>query len=342
MKSSGRRGWLAGVAAAMIAATGGEARADGTGEGASASGEVGASAEADEHAEGQEREHHEDKGGLGLDLVLGGGKVPFAAEQQPSASNPAVTYSRADGVSSNVQSFIAGGRLEVAEHVAVAVRVPFTFAGFSPDGSASRSTASFGNVELEGEYGLHLGKGLKLVGALGITVPTANGTEIPAGLANQNAQFADVTGYDRYSLSRAAASARGFEDNALFEPQRFGIIPKVSLRYRMHALSIEPYVKVENLIGTSSSLAQSYVGDFVGGLRVGYWVQRQFEVAVRGWVSVGFAGGDEDKKTALAFEPQLVLRFGPIRPYAGVILPAAGPPSENGFVGVRVGVAGTF
>jgi hypothetical protein len=287
-------------------------------------------------------EHEEPRHVLALDLVLGWGKVPFAVQNLPGAGNPAITYSRSDQTESNVQSFVLVGAVEVTEHVGVGLRVPFTFAGFSPDGSASRGTDAFGNVELEGEYTLGLGRNLRLVGALGVALPTAQGQAIPVGLSQQNAAYVDETAYDRWSLSRAAAFARGYEDNALFEPQRLGIIPQVRLSYRFRGLSIEPWVKVENLIGTSTLLDASYVGELVGGLRVGYWVREQFEVALKGWVNVGYAGADEDKTTAASLEPQLVLRFGPVRPFAGVIVPLAGPPSDNGFIGVRLGATGSF
>jgi hypothetical protein len=152
----------------------------------------------------------------------------------------------------------------------------------------------------------------------------------------------DQSGYDRWSLSHAAMAARGYEDNALFEPQRLGIIPRVGLLYRIHGLSVEPYLKLENLVATSSTLANGYVGELVGGLRVGYWVHKEFEVALRGWVNVGYAGGDEDKKTTVAIEPQAVLRFGPVRPSLGVIIPFTGPAGDSGFVGLRLGVAVAF
>jgi hypothetical protein len=220
--------------------------------------------------------------------------------------------------------------------------VPFTFAGFSPNGSAARSTTGFGNVEVAGEYETSITKGLHFVGALGVALPTAVGDEIPPDLANASAGSVDATAFDRWSLSRAAASARGYEDNALFEPHRLGIIPKVGVVYRLRGFSVEPYVKVENLVATSTALEQKYVGELVGGLRVGYWVHKQFELGVKGWVNVGYAGSDEDKQTAVAIEPQVVLKFGPVRPYAGVIVPVAGPPSDNGFVGVRLGAAAAF
>jgi hypothetical protein len=295
-----------------------------------------------ETKEGEEHEAEEAHYVLGLDLVLGWGKVPFAVQNLPVGGNPNITYTRSDQTQSNVQSFILSASDEVAEHLGVAVRVPFTFAGFNPDGSAARSTTDIGNVELEGEYSAPVTSELRLVGSLGLALPTAMGDEIPAGLTNANASTVDQTAFDRWSLARAAAYARGNEENALFEPKRFGIVPRVGALYHLKGLSIEPYVKVENLIGVSTTLAQSYVGELVAGLRVGYWVQRQFEVALRGWVNAGYAGADEDKKAAVAVEPQLILRFGPFRPYAGVIIPLTGLPQDNGFFGVRVGLAGGF
>jgi hypothetical protein len=227
--------------------------------------------------------------------------------------------------------------MDLVEHVGVGVRLPFTFAGFSPDGSSGRSTTAFGNLEIEGEYGARVAPRLRLVASLGLALPTAQGTELPAAL--DQAQHVDAPSYDRYSLSLAAMAARGFEDNALFEPNRLGVVPKIALVYRSHGLSIEPYVKVENLIGTSTSLAAPYLGEVVGALRVGYWVQDRFELALKGVINGVFAGTGEDKQVAVAVEPSVVMRFGPVRPYAGVILPVVEPSSESGFVGVHFGVA---
>jgi hypothetical protein len=302
--------------------------------------EVRVEAPSGEHA-GAEGEH-EDRFQVGLDMVLGWGKVPFAVQNLPTTGNQALTYTRSDKTPSDVQSFILSGSAEVAPHLEVGFRLPFTFAGFAPEGSASRSATSLGNIELEGEYTVPLGPRLKLLGALGVALPTAQGQEVPEGLANLPAALANEAAYDRWSLSRAAAFARGYEDNALFEPQRLGLVPKLALAYESRGLAIEPYVKVENLIGTSTLLEKSYVGELVGGLRVGYRVHRHVEVALRGWVNVGFAGTADDKVTAAALEPQVAFPFGSVRPYAGVIIPLTGPPQDNGFVGVRLGVKAAF
>jgi hypothetical protein len=308
--------------------------------GAGAEANAGAEAKEGEAAEGEEK--HEEVAKVGLDLVLGWGKVPFAVQNPPTGAVPSPTYTYNDKIPSNVQSFILGGGVEVVEHVEVGARLPFTFAGFSPNGSGGRSAMSLGNLELEGGYGQSVAPGLRLSGSLGVTLPTAQGTELPPDLLNALPANVDQSGYDRWSLSRAAARARGYEDNALFEPHRLGIIPRVALLYRTHGFSVEPYLKLENLIATSSDLANSYVGEFVGGLRVGYWVHKEFEVALRSWFNVGYAGGDEDKKTTVAIEPQVVLRFGPVRPYVGVIVPFTGPPNDGSFVGVRLGVDVAF
>ncbi len=304
--------------------------------------------DADKDADKGEKKKHkpEEEAGVsvGLDLVLGWGKVPFVIPTPTSSTSaPQVaTFSRQDQTPSNVQSFILSAGVELSRHVGIGVRAPLTFATFNPDGAPSRSTAGVGNVELEGEYGGAVAHGLRLVGALGLALPTAQGDEIPDTLVNAPVGSIDQSQLDHSSMAKAAAYARGYEDNALFEPNRFGIVPKVGLLYRTHGLSIEPYVKVENLVGTSSALANGYVGELVGALRVGYWIRKQFELAVRGWFNTGFAGGDEDKKTSATVEPQIVLRFGPVRPYAGLLLPVAGPPNDNGFIGVRIGVTAGF
>jgi hypothetical protein len=339
-----RRGaWFSGTAIAAVVTLGSSgARAHGEVDVERPSSEPHAAASAGGEApapEAEPKHERETKAVLGLDMVLGWGRVPFAQQNAPGAGQPYVTYTRNDGVSSNVQSIILAGSMEVTEHIGIGARLPLTFAGFSPNGSAGRSTTSLGNLELEGEYGQRVTPRLRLVGSLGLALPTAQGSEIPEDLNQTPAQQVDSTSYDRFSLSRAAAAARGFEDNALFEPDRLGIVPKVALVYRLHGWSVEPYVKVENLIGTSSALAAPYVGELVGAARVGYLVQDRFELALKGVLNAGFAGTSDDKKVAFAIEPNAVLRFGPVRPYAGVIIPVAGPPSQNGFIGVHFGVA---
>jgi hypothetical protein len=279
---------------------------------------------------------------LDLDLVLGWGKVPFAVQNLPTTGMQAITYSRSDATPSSVQSFVFGGRFEMAKRWSVGARLPFSFASFSPDSSAPRSTTAFGNLELAGEYRAGFSNGAEVTAALGVALPTAQGDEIPVDLQSRSTQLVDASAYDRFSLSRAAALARGYEENALFEPKRLGIVPKIVLRYARGALAVEPSVKVENLVGTASSLDAGYVGDLVAALRVGYRLRDFVEIALRGWTNVGYAGSDQDKTVSVAVEPSVFFRFGALRPSAGVVVPVAGPPLDGRFVGVRVGLAGVF
>jgi hypothetical protein len=299
-----------------------------------------------EHAEASEKESEheaeEKRFAVWLDAVLGWGHAPFAAQNLPATGNPQLTYSRYDQTATDVQSFILGGSVEVVPHIGVEVRVPLTFATFSPPGSQSRSATAFGNIELAGEYEAEPARGLELIVALGVALPTAQGTAVPDDLAQAPASQVDSNAYDRWSLSRAASFARGYEENALFEPKRLGIIPKVALRYTLGGFVLEPFVKVENLIGTSTTLAAGYVGELVGGATVGYRIIKPLELGLRGWVNVGFAGADEDKVTAVAIEPRVLAYLGPVSPYAGVIIPVAGPPSDASFFGVRLGAAVKF
>jgi hypothetical protein len=276
---------------------------------------------------------------MGLDLVLGWGKVPFAVQNLPRTLAQAITYTRSDDTPSHVQSFVLGLGWE-ASTLALAARLPFSFGTFSPGGSDARSSTSFGNVEFEGEYPLRFGEHLVLASALGVALPTGQGQEIPAQVG-PGAKSAEVDEYDRFSLARAAAYARGYEDNALFEPKRLGFVPKVSLSYRANALTVEPYVKVENLVATSTALENKYVGELVPALRLGYRLGR-VELGLRGWANVGFAGGPEDKRSSGAVEPDVALVAGRLRAYGAVIVPVAGPPADAGFVAVRLGVSAAF
>ncbi len=317
-----------------------EAKAE-DGDAEAGEGETGEKAEGAD--KGEHKERHEEVGSVFVDLVLGFGKTTFVTQDSTTNGGaPQVgTYSRTDRVPTNVQSFILGGSLESIEHLGFGARLPITFASFNPNGAQSRSARGVGNLELEGEYGGPVARGLRLSAALGVALPTAQGTEIPDDLVNAPVPV-DTTNYDRFSMAKAAAFARGYEDNALFEPNRLGLIPKVSLLWRLHGLSVEPSVKFENLVATSSSLATNYVGELVGAVRVGYWIHKEFELAARAWFNAGLAGSSDDKQTAAAVEPQVVLRFGPVRPYAGVVVPVAGPPNDASFVGVRLGVSAGF
>jgi hypothetical protein len=288
---------------------------------------------------------------LSMDLVLGWGKAPFAVQNLPTTGTQAITYTYSGATPSDVQSLLFAGSFEVNKHAAIGARLPLSFGTFSPegsspDGAAARSTNSFGNIEFEAVYGSRVPLSgvstMRIVGSLGVALPTALGDEIPSDLTTRPASDVDVNAYDRFSLSRAAAMARGDEDDALFAPKRLGIVPKIALMYQGQSLRIEPSFKVENLLSTSTSLASPYLGEIVPAVRLGYRVRRVVELTLRAWANVRFAAATGDRQTTAAVEPGMALQLGSVVPYAGVILPLSGVPYSDSFLGVRLGVGGSF
>ena len=282
---------------------------------------------------------------VGIDWVGGTGKTNVANQTQPTTLGGGAVNS-IENVQVTSQSFIAGASIEYNHKLEFGARLPLTYGQFNlPDGPA-RSTTAVGNLELEGVYAHHIDQHMELGFALGIALPTAQGTDVPDpskvssiveganGLIDQNA-------YDRGALNRAASSSRGWETTALFETQRFGIIPKVELEYHRRKLAIEPYVKLENLLDTSGGAEHKYIGELVIGGRIAYRLARHVEPGVRIWTNIPLTGTDD---TAVAVvEPQIRFPFTNRPPTVGAILPFAGPLASPTYtLGVRVSVAARF
>ena len=290
---------------------------------------------------GETQAEHEDRyHARARSACSAGARSPSPCRTCRPPASPAITYSRSD--QTPVRRPVVHPRRRRPRWPSTSessVRLPFTFATFSPSGSASRSTdVASATSSSRASTRVPVAHGPSPRRALGVALPTAQGTEIPVGLSEQSAGTRPSTGaYDRWSLEpgrrvrprlrgqralRAAAPRHHPEDRpratrvhgAQHRAVREGGEPRSGPRAR----------------STRATSASSWAA-----LRVGYWVHREFELALKGWVNVGFAGTSDDKTTAAALEPQVVLRFGSVRPYAGVILPLAGPPSDNGFIGVR-------
>ena len=310
------------------------------GEGGGGEGEGGEQGKGDgKHGHGRHHPHAH-AGVVGVDFVLGFGKVPLAIQNPPSNLGTLPTYAKGEARSMS-ESFILGAAFHLLPHTAFGVRLPFTFGQFYPVGNSSRGLGALGNIELEAEYERHISHHTELFFVMGFSLPTAQGEEIPENLDTLTNAQVDQASYDKGALNRAAALSRGGEDNALFEPKRFGLNPKIGLNHRMGALTITPYIKVENLIATSPTLAHKYLGELIPAVRIGYRMGK-LEPALKLWVPILFAGSDEDKKVGFVVEPQLVFHHGNVRPALGVIIPVAGPAADPRFVGVRLAVAASF
>lgn len=342
--------WLIGAAVVGAAfATGRSARAEGTAEGET-HGEVHATAPAETHAEAKEEHdakgephgHHEEKyiAVVYADFVLGFGKGPLAL-QNPATSLSTLPGYRPGAAQVTSESLILGAAIKVLPHTSIGLRLPLSFGTFHPPGADTRGTAALGNIEIEGEYERHLEPDLAFLGVLGVSLPTAQGDPIPENLEQLSNQQVDQGAYDKGGINRAAAYSRGLEENALFFPKRLGINPKVGIIYRNGGFSVAPYIKMENLIGTTKS-TNGYLGELVPGVRVAYRAGH-FEPALKAWATVAFAGAEEDeKKVGLALEPQVALHLENVRWVLGAVVPVVGPAADPQFIGIRLALAGAF
>jgi hypothetical protein len=276
-----------------------------------------------------------------VDYVIGIGKTTAVDSLPPtSASVNPVNQVDADPVFTN--SFLFGLGYEPIKNLGFGVRLPLTIGTISPDGYQGRTLSVFGNIELEGEYKVHLSETLAMAYSLGVALPTAIGTRVPdtsAGLpANVN-----QGSYDSYSLSYAAGASRGFEENALFFSDRLGIIPKVSLEYHpAGGFRFEPYAKVENLISIANDGSTKYIGELLLVAQASYLIGKYVEPGLRLWTTIAYAG-DSDGSAGVV-EPEARFHVGALTPYLGVIVPFAGPISKDPshFVGIRLGAALAF
>jgi hypothetical protein len=279
---------------------------------------------------------------LGVDFVLGFGKTDVVSQSLPGSFSTAPQYFVAPA-RTTTESFVLYGDYEIAKHVGIGVALPFTGGGFSPPSGDSHGTTALGNIELEGEYGMELSKAAELKLALGVALPTAQGAELPDSndVLQAMGPSVDTNTFDRFSINKAAAASRGYESNALFEPKHLGLVPKIILDYHpTHAFSLEPYVKLENLIATTSDQAHSYTGELVLGARIAYKVVPAFEPGVRVWMNAPLSGADF--KTVGVVEPELRFHAGNLTPMVGAILPFAGTLTDPYFAGIRFGLNGRF
>lgn len=301
-----------------------------------------------EHGEGEHGEHaeHAEEAEttfqVGLDAVFGFGKLNTVSASLPGTL---ATVPDASLQPSKIatQSFIFSGMAEVAKGVGLGLRLPLTAGRWSSEGQGSRSAGVIGNLELEGEYAMHLNPQMRLMLGLGLALPTAQGSEVPDQEeidADKAAALQNQPAYDRGAIQHAAAASRGYLDNALFETKRFGIIPMVGLDYTVSHVLIDPFVKLENLISTSGSPEHKYIGELVLGTFLGYELAKQVDVGARVWANVIFAG---EKGAVGVVEPTLRFHFGNVHPLVAGILPFAGSALTNPqFGGIRVAVNARF
>jgi hypothetical protein len=307
------------------------------------SSEAAPGAEQGEHAaEGEEKEPDWE---AGLDFVGGATSIDVLSEGRPTRVElPPANVPNSTRITS--LSFIPGLERHIGPKLTLGARIPIIDGDLrSRDNSADpRSVFMAGNLELEGRYQVLARRTWQLFGTLGIALPTGGGGEPPtdAEVAADPTKRFDYRKIDRWAAARAASFARGGYESALFEPGRFGIIPKVSALVKAGNLSLAPMVKVENLIDVTGDAKDKYVGEIVGGVRAGYLVAAHVEPALNAWVAATFTSTDEKDTTFVVAEPGVRFPFERIAPEAGVILPFVGHLWDDKTWGLRLAVTGEF
>jgi hypothetical protein len=285
-------------------------------------------------AEKEEAKEEENPFYLGMDFVYGTTTTPTVSQSAPSSNalqgSPERTTSRVAAY-----SFLFDAGYEFSEAFELRLRVPLSSATIY-DPAYQRGSGGVGNVEIEPEYEARLADGLKLKLGLGVALPTAQGVPVPdsADAVPAPAGGINQSGYDRFAAQQASAAARGYEENALFEPSHLGIVPKITLAWKSDQLRIDPWVKLENLVSTESG--GKFVDELVFGVNAGYRVTRAFEPALRVWVNAPLSNADFT--TVAVVEPQLKFHLHEVEAMAGAILPIAGPLTSPYGAGVRMGL----
>jgi hypothetical protein len=267
---------------------------------------------------------------LAIDAVIGFGRYPlFLPLRTPMQSSG---FSSVGYVAVSSQSLLVAGSYEIAEQIALGVRLPLSLGDVPLSDGSTRSVFALGNVELEVESEQVLDETTTLILSLGVSLPTAEGREEP-GLEDPSGS---VSLYERFMVNRIAASSRGFEDNALFELERIGVIPKLALRYHADRVLLAPFIKLENLLATSLHPERRFIAEIVIGSLFAYELSEHFEIGARVWLTTSVA----DNVRALGVvEPQLRGHFAPLDVVLGGIVPFVGELTHPQFAGLRLSVS---
>jgi hypothetical protein len=296
----------------------------------------------------------EKPGAAGADIVFGFG-------QMGGVTGP-------DATELSIVSFVLGAKYNFTPEIGARLRVPFSTGKITHLGNeASRfeavgesyNAAAFGNVEVAGTYTLSLGPSTKLPIELAFAVPTASGDRFPGP---------DDRAHGRqYRINAAAAASRGLEEDALFAPHRFGIVPKGEIQYRSGSIDTNGFVKVPVLVKTGGEPVPPFVtgdnetfainstvimGVVGGGFHYGF-LDNKIDVGSRAWFTVMsndyydiiYTGGDVTAPSKFQFvlEPQVRAHLGSLHALLGYIWPIGGRlGGDQQASGVRLGAAYVF
>jgi hypothetical protein len=175
---------------------------------------------------------------IGVDTVIGFGRVPVISADNPS--------NRVD-YDVTVASFVIGARYRFGDVWSLGLRFPMSTASATITGAAPSNkdynAFAIGDVALDVAPTFALTRRLRLLAGVSVALPTAQG-DLFAGPSERGDRGLAI-------VNQAAAASRGWEDNALFAPRRFGVSPKLNLSYTFGGARLAGGTKLDLMVKAS-------------------------------------------------------------------------------------------
>jgi hypothetical protein len=181
-------------------------------------------------------------GNVSLDAVVGFGGINVVTDK-PEVATKVTIFSILPTIS-----------YRFGDTWTVGVRMPFSTGSTTGPLGASDTFNQFalGNIEAFVRPSFALTRHLHLPVGLALLAPTASGQYF----VDPN----DTGSVARAIINQAAASSRGWEENALFAPKRFGIVPSAGLSYDRGAVHLGVSTKLELMISAGANDPQQDAG----------------------------------------------------------------------------------
>lgn len=148
-----------------------------------------------------------------------------------------------------IVSIVAGFQYRVAKIWTLGLRFPYSTGSLTgPDQGDGDdfNTFAVGNLELSVRPSFRVTSRLRIPAGLALTLPTASG-DLLINRAEEPGAYAQAL------INQAADASRGWENESLFMPNRFGMVPSVGVSYDSGALHLLADTKLELMFKTGGA-----------------------------------------------------------------------------------------
>ena len=246
--------------------------------------------------------------------------------RRPTATGSTVTI---EDAKIGARSFSLGASYGITESFRVGVQLPWTSSSIEVAGF-SRTTSSFGNLEVDGWYERALGELAAVTFGLGL-----------AGGGQGKSSSTSQTDADRSASNHAASGAHGRSFDARYESGRSSVVPSIELDWFRNGVQLEPYLRAQLLHDVTGEAPNPNVVTTETGARVAYRWWGVLDTGLRAWW-FAIPVGNEGTRSSIALEPELRARVGHFTPLLGVIVPVYGPLTSPRVVAGELGVSVDF